>query len=360
MSCRPRFLPALPFGVALLLASCTAVAAAAPAAIRLPAEQARALGVRNAAAVAATGIPLEHLPATVEPALERSAVVTAPYAGTVTRVLAVEGSQVAAGAPLARVQSRERMMLEADAGRAASEARLAARQARRDAELLAEGIVPAARAESSRALQEQSGATQAQFARALALAPAARGGLPGEYELRAPLAGRVLERKVAPGQALEAMAAAFVVADTAQLDVAIRAPAAARMRLAAGQVARIDGTDARGRITAVGSAVDGASQTVPVRARFAAASALVPGQPVAVTLELPAPQGALALPRGALARVGRDSVVFAATQGGYRVVTVEVLGESATQVVVRGPLAAGSAVAVAGTSALKALLAAGE
>ena len=68
----------------------------------------------------------------------------------------------------------------------------------------------------------------------------------------------------------------------------------------------------------------------------------------------------LALPRGALARVGRDSVVFAATAGGYRVVTVEVLGESATQVVVRGPLAAGTAVAVAGTSALKALLAAGE
>ena len=252
------------------------------------------------------------------------------------------------------------MMLEADAGRAASEARLAARQARRDADLLAEGIVPAARAESSRALREQTGATQAQFARALALAPAARGGLPGEYELRAPLAGRVLERKVAPGQALEAMAAAFVVADTSQLDVAIRAPAAARMRLAAGQVARIDGTDARGRITAVGSAVDGASQTVPVRARFEASSVLVPGQPVAVTLELPAPQGALALPRGALARVGRDSVVFAATTGGYRVVTVEVLGESATQVVVRGPLAAGTAVAVAGTSALKALLAAGE
>ena len=130
MPCRSRFFPALSFGLALLAASCIAAAVAAPAAIRLPAEQARALGVRNAAAVAATGIPLEHLPATVEPALERSAVVTAPYAGTVTRVLAVEGSEVAAGAPLARVQSRERMMLEADAGRAASEARLAARQAR--------------------------------------------------------------------------------------------------------------------------------------------------------------------------------------------------------------------------------------
>lgn len=359
MPCRSRFLPVLPFGLVLLAASCAA-AGAAPMAIRLPAEQARALGVRDAAAVVATGIPLEHLPATVEPALERSAVVTAPYAGTVTRVLAVEGSEVAAGAPLARVQSRERMMLEADAGRAASQARLTARQAQRDAELLAEGIVPATRAESSRALQEQAGASQAQLARALALAPAAKGGLPGEYELRAPLAGRVLERRVAPGQALDAMAAAFVVADTTQLDVAIRAPAASRARLAAGQAVRIDGTGAQGRITAVGGAVDAASQTVPVRARFESSPALVPGQPVAVTLELPAPKDALALPRGALARLGRDSVVFAVTPEGYRVVSVEVLGESAAQVVVRAPLAAGAAVAVAGTSALKALLAAGE
>ena len=51
--------------------------------------------MRSAQALVATGIPLEHLPATVEPALERSVVVTAPYAGTVTRVLAVEGSEVA-------------------------------------------------------------------------------------------------------------------------------------------------------------------------------------------------------------------------------------------------------------------------
>ena len=58
--------------------------------------------------------------------------------------------------------------------------------------------------------------------------------------------------------------------------------------------------------------------------------------------------------------IGAGALVFAATAGGYRVVTVEVLGESATQVVVRGPLAAGTAVAVAGTSALKALLTAGE
>ena len=360
MSCRFRCRPLVPFGLLLLAFSGIAPAAAPPGLIRLPAEQARALGVRSAPVVAASGIPLEHLPATVEPALERSVVVTAPYAGTVTRVLAVEGSAVAAGAPLARVQSRERMMLEADAGRAASEARLAGRQARRDADLLAEGIVPAARAESSRAQQEQANAAQAQFTRALALAPAAKAGLPGEYELRAPLAGLVLERKVVPGQALEAMAAAFVVADMATLDVAIRVPASARTRLAAGQVARIEGVAARGRVTAVGAAVDAASQTVPVRARFDAGAALVPGQPVAVTLLLPAPKDALALPRGALVRVGRESVVFAATADGYRKVTVQVLGESATQVVARGPLTAGSVVAVAGTSALKALLAAGE
>ena len=360
MSCRFRSRPALPSALLLLAFVCMDAMAAAPAAIRLPAEQARALGVRNAPVVAATGIPLEQLPATVEPALERSVVVTMPYAGTVTRVLAVEGSEVAAGTVLARVQSRERMLLEAEAARAASQAHLATRQARRDAELLAEGIVPAARAEGSRAQQEQASDAQAQLARALALAPAVKGGLPGEYELRAPLAGHVLERKVVPGQALEAMAAAFVVADTTFLDVVIRAPAAARARLAVGQRASIGGVAASGRVSAVGSAVDAASQTVPVRARFDADAGLVPGQPVAVTLELPAPKDALALPRGALARVGRDAVVFVTTAEGYRVVAVQVLGESATQVVVSGQLAAGAVVAVAGSSALKALLVAGE
>ena len=96
----------------------------------------------------------------------------------------------------------------------------------------------------------------------------------------------------------------------------------------------------------------------------AEATWMVPPSPATMRLRVAfiaaASDRPILLPRGALARVGRDSVVFAATAGGYRVVTVEVLGESATQVVVRGPLAAGTAVAVAGTSALKALLAAGE
>ncbi|GEM_PF-4399229 len=70
MSCRFRCRLLMPFGLLLLAFSGIAPAAAPPGLIRLPAEQARALGVRSAPVVAATGIPLEHLPATVEPALE--------------------------------------------------------------------------------------------------------------------------------------------------------------------------------------------------------------------------------------------------------------------------------------------------
>lgn len=361
MPCRLRSRLRVPLAAALFVAgACAAPAFANDTTIPLAAEQAQLLGIRTEPATAARGIPLEHLPGTLEPALERSAVVTAPYAGTVTRVLAVEGSEVAAGAALARVQSRERLMLEADAARTASEARLAASQAARDAALLAEGIVPASRAEASRAQQVQAAAAQTQAARALALAPKPADGAPGEYELRAPLAGRVLERKVAPGQALEALAPAFVVADASVLDVAIRAPANLRERLAPGLAVTLDGADARGRVLSVGSAVDAASQTIPVRARFDAAPSLAPGQPVAVTLELPAPNGSLALLRAAVVRHGGGNVVFVAEGNGYRVVTVELLGESTTHAIVRGALAAGAPVAVSGTSALKALLAGAE
>lgn len=360
MSCRLRPRLRVPLAVVLAAVACATSALANEATIPLAAEQAKLLGIRSEPAAVASGIPLEHLPGTLEPALERSAVVTAPYAGTVTRVLAVEGSEVAAGAPLARVQSRERLLLEADAARTASEARLASSQARRDAALLAEGIVPATRAEASRALQVQTAAAQRQATQALALAPKPVDGAPGEYELRAPLAGRVLERKVVPGQALEALAPAFVVADADVLDVAIRVPANWREQLAPGLTVTIDGAAARGRVLAVGRAVDAASQTIPVRARLDATASLAPGQPVAVTLELPAPKGSLALPRDAVVRHGEGSIVFAAVADGYRAVAVEVLGESASHTIVRGELAAGTPVAISGTSALKALLAPAE
>ena len=95
-------------------------------------------------------IPLDGLPAQTVAPLSASAQVVAPYGGVVTRVLVDEGAAVRQGQALARIQSKDVLASQADLARARTEAAVAAAQARRDATLLAEGIIPATRNEQPR------------------------------------------------------------------------------------------------------------------------------------------------------------------------------------------------------------------
>jgi len=134
--------------------------------VRLNASQLRAQGVETALVKDAAVIPLDGLPAQTVAPLSTSAQVVAPYGGVVTRVLVDEGASVRQGQALARIQSKDVLTLQADLARARTEAAVAAAQARRDAALLAEGIIPATRNEQTQAraaaaqstLQEANGA----------------------------------------------------------------------------------------------------------------------------------------------------------------------------------------------------------
>lgn len=128
-----------------------ATAPAADGHITLGVAQQRALGVATAAADTATQLPVPGLPAQAAAPLAASAQVSAPYAGVVTRILVDEGALVRQGQPLARIQSRDVLAAQGELARARSEATAAALQAKRDAALLTEGIIPAARNEQSQA-----------------------------------------------------------------------------------------------------------------------------------------------------------------------------------------------------------------
>ena len=173
--------------------------------IRLSAAQTANLGIQRTPAVAADSVPVTGLPAEVTVPLASSAQVTMPYAGLVTQVLVDEGEQVRRGQPMLRLQSRELIAVQAELARARAESGLAAQQARRDALLEQEGLIPAARAQESRARAQVADASVRQASASLAqLRPS--GGAAGEFELLAPQAGRVLHRQVRPGQALDALA----------------------------------------------------------------------------------------------------------------------------------------------------------
>ncbi len=91
----------------------------------------------------------------------------------------------------------------------------------------------------------------------------------GQFVLRAPIDGVIAERKIAPGQRVEAGSTLFSIIDprTVWLEVHVPAADAPRVRASAGAAFRIELQDRvyqAGRVISVGSIIDSLSRTLPV------------------------------------------------------------------------------------------------
>lgn len=325
-----------------------------PMASVLAAEPASAIPV--ARATRAERVALERIPATVRLPLEGTAVVTTPLAGMVLDVRVREGDLVKPGQPLARVQSREAMTLGAELASAQGAYRVAAAQAARDRQLVAEGIVPQARLQASMAARGAAAARLHELEAARAWAPAVAGAGMGVYELRAPIGGRVLERSVQPGAVSDALAKAFVVVAGDRVMLELHVPASRAGEVRSGQQVRTE-EGAVATVSEAGGVLDAASQTVLVRAE-GEASMLRPGMQTSATLWLPAPADAVSVPASALAGEGDGLRVYARRGGDFRAVNVALLSRDGdARRVVRGALAPGEEVATGSLDVLQARLA---
>ncbi len=330
------------------------VGAAHAADSEFDAAQAQRLGLRTEPAAAATSVPLDRLPAEIAAPLESARTVSTPFAGVVASVVVDEGAGVAAGTPLARVQSRDFLAAQADLARSGSDAALAQSQAKRDDSLLAEGIIARSRADETRARANDAQARLAQARGALAGVAVPANAAAGEYELRAPVAGRVLRRAIAPGQVVGAFEPAFVLAAEDGVDVLLQAPVARRAAYAPGLAVVMD-DGAHASVVAVAAATESGSQSMRLRARLPAPTRWLVGQRTSVRLELPAPPTCGRVPLAALVPDGEHTLVVVANGTRYAAVQVERLGADARSAVVRGALKPGDAVVVSGASALKSL-----
>ncbi len=346
----PRFrYPALVCTLLIAL-SHGAIPARAADAVELSAEQAKSLQLVTAPVIPAGTLALARLPAEIVAPLQSSRTVSAPFAGVVASIAVDEGADVELGAPLARVQSRDFLTAQMDLARSRSDLALAQSQSRRDAALLAEGIIARSRADET---QARTADAQARFAQARdALAGVSiPSKAAGEYELRAPIAGRVLHRSITPGQVVGAFEPAFMLASGAGVDVLVQAPLERSHEYATGLgVVMDDGT--RGTLVAVAAATDAGSQGVRLRAHLPDAKHWRVGQRSSVRLELPAPQGAMRLPASALVASGTETLVFVADGASYRRVAVERLGSDGDDAIVRGALKPGDNVVTSGASTL--------
>ncbi|MGH8201463.1 MAG: efflux RND transporter periplasmic adaptor subunit [Steroidobacteraceae bacterium] len=210
----------------------------------------------------------------------RSTPLLAPFSGPVTRVLVNLGDHVAAGQALARVNSpdfttavgayRKALIAAAAADDVASNDRfLYAHQAISERENAdAQATAASADADRSAALQGLIALHVDQKTIAALRADKPLGI--GQGAIRAPIAGTVVEKSIAPGQTLSAgTSACFTIADTSKMWVMAQLFGADIARVHAGDAATVSVGDGEapltGTVTNVGAVIDPDTRSVSAR-----------------------------------------------------------------------------------------------
>ncbi|MFM2065330.1 MAG: hypothetical protein RLZZ584_239 [Pseudomonadota bacterium] len=347
----------------LLTGGLAAAAQAAGTELQLRPEQVQALGVTTTAVDPHGAGVAQTYPARLVVPAGMQRVVAAPLAGLVDSVMVSVGDVVRAGQPLASLRSAQAQELGRDAQQAASQADLARRALQRDEQLHAEGLIPTARLEASRAAQRQAELLAAERQR-LVLHTGARTDFAGSNEiaLASPIAGVVLEAPVAVGQRVDAATALFRVARIGTLWAEVQVPVAGLAGVQPGDVVHLGPVAGEapgaGRVLSLGQAVDPATQTVTVRAEIkaggAAAQRLRPGQVVEARITRRATGVAQVAAAAVVHGAGGAAVFVEQAPGQFRLAPVSVRSSSGGLASVSG-LAPGARVVVQGTAALLAL-----
>ena len=203
-----------------------------------------------------------------------------PVAGRVGAVLGSLGQPVAAGAPLAKIDSPDFGQARADARKAAGDLQLAERTLNRERELFEHGAAAKKDVEAAEDAQTSAASERDRAAARLALYGGKDGSADEQYLLRTPLAGVLVDKNINPGQEVRAdqmlanapqlFAPLFVVSDPAKLWVQIDVSELDLAFVQPGQSLRIY-TRAwpdkvfEGVLENIGSSLDPNTRTVKVR-----------------------------------------------------------------------------------------------
>lgn len=213
---------------------------------------------------------------------DRSTPLLAPFSGPVTRVMANLGDRVAAGQALATVNSPDFTTAVGAYRKAVITASAADEVAANDRFLYAHQAISQrenadAQATAVGADADRTAALQGLIA--LHVDPktlaALRAGKPlalGQGVIRAPIAGTVVEKSIAPGQTLVAgTSPCFTIADTATMWVMAQVFGADVARVHIGDTATVDPGDGAapitGEVTNVGAVIDPDTRSVSARVR---------------------------------------------------------------------------------------------
>jgi len=332
--------------------------AAAASDIPLTGDQAKAMGLRFAAALATSEMPVATLPAMVMPPPNSRVAVAAQLPGIVTRVHVVDGAMVTAGQTLATISSRDMVSLGADLSRARARLSVARANAARMNQLSREGIIAGARAEEAGAALRQAEVDVAEQARLIGMTNGSASG--GGYSLTAPISGRISAMAIETGKAVDPAVAPFVIDGSGGLQAEAQLPERLIGTMQPGMRVGI-GAGQTGTVIAVGTAIDPATRSARLTASLPAGAPVRAGQSINLSIMGAAPSGAIRVPADAIAQIAGEPCVFVRTPRGVAVRKVTLpdggAGSGDDRVILSG-LKPGEQVAVTGVSELKSLAAA--
>lgn len=334
--------------------------------VKLSDAQAKVAGLVLAKAGAAAIKKEVLLPGEIRFDEDRTAHVVPRVAGVVASVHAQLGEQVAKGQLLAVIQSPAVSDQRSELQTAQRRLSLAKSSYERERQLWQERISAEQDYQQARqALQEAEIAVANASQKLSAIgAGAGSGGMGGSsrYELRAPLAGIVVEKHLTVGESVTESTASFTVSDLrsvwAEISVASHQLPFVRVGAPASVRATAFDSSAEGKIAYVGALIGAQTRTAPARVALANPQGIWrPGLFVDVQVlagESPVP---IAVDAKAIQRPdGKESVVFVPAEGGYKAQVVQLGATDGKTTEVRSGLQAGQDYVKEGSFLLRAEL----
>lgn len=203
-----------------------------------------------------------------------------PFGGHIRKIIAQTGQTLEKGAPLAEIESPDFGQAQADARTAKSALQLEQRNLARLRELFAHGAAALKDVEAAEANEARAESEYARAVSKLQAYGANAESINGNFVLRSPIAGAVVERNVNPGQEVrpdqmlanmpQFTAPLFVISDPARLWIQIDATEADLPKLQSGREFAVTSRafpvqTLSGRIENISQFIDPTTRTIKVR-----------------------------------------------------------------------------------------------
>ncbi|GAB1232064.1 efflux RND transporter periplasmic adaptor subunit [Ferrigenium sp. UT5] len=332
--------------------------------IALTAEQIVKLGIATTPLPARTNGDISDLPAQVVIPGNQLYTISTPLSAMVEQTLVGVGDAVKKGQVLARLQSPAFIEAQRRLLQAHLQDQLATENFKRDQELWQDGIIAESRLRATRSQRNEAHAILTERHQALKLfgMPSkaieqllSDNELSSQLAITSPIDGVILDKSASSGQRLDASTPLFQVARLSPLGLEIQIPLASSENIKVGAAVDIPAYSASGKVAAIGRSLSGGSQTIRVRALInKGTEGLRPGQYVEANIAT-AGNGMKQwnVPNSALARLGKQPVVFVRTPTGFRAEKVSVKLEGAQRSLIGGDFKGDELIAVQGVSTLK-------